>query len=118
MQDIEQIKQGLVKQQQDLQERLIRIRKDVSHRNSPLSSDWEEQVVERENDEVLSALEEAAERELEQVELALRRIEQGNYRHCQVCDCLIPLERLQILPHTTYCTRCSDELESASSRAG
>ena len=28
---------------------------------------------------------------------------------CKYCNCEIPMERLEVLPHTTTCVRCSDE---------
>ncbi len=28
---------------------------------------------------------------------------------CSKCDCVIPEERLEILPHTTTCVKCSKE---------
>ena len=114
MQELESIKQELLARQKELEARVKAINNDVSHINQPLSSDWSEQAVERENDEVLEALGIASQQELIQIKSALKRIENGTYRNCEVCNELIPFERIQLLPHTTHCTRCAEELESAS----
>ena len=114
MEDLDDIKRQLLERQKELESRVEAINKDVSHSETPLSNDWSEQAVERENDEVLEALGNASQQELVQIKAALKRIEKGTYRHCGVCNEIIPLERMQLLPQTTYCTRCADEIESAS----
>lgn len=111
--DLETIKNELLARQKELEARVEAINKDVSHIDSPLSSDWSEQAIERENDEVLEALGNASQRELIQIKSALKRIENGTYRHCDVCNDVIPFERMQLLPHTTHCTRCAEELEAS-----
>jgi len=111
--DLESIKIGLLARQKELEDRVKAINKDVSHINQPLSSDWSEQAIERENDEVLEALGKASQQELIQIKAALKRIENGTYRNCGVCGEMIPFERIQLLPQTTHCTRCAEELEAA-----
>ena len=114
MEDLEAIKQQLLERQKELESRVEAINKDVSHSETPLSNDWSEQAVERENDEVLEALGNASQQELIQIKAALKRIDNGTYRHCVVCTEVIPLERMQLLPQTTHCTRCAEEIESAN----
>ncbi len=41
--------------------------------------------------------------ELEQVERALAKLDEGTYGQCDVCGKDIGLERLQVLPHATLC---------------
>jgi RNA polymerase-binding transcription factor DksA len=59
------------------------------------------------------ALKRHLEKMLEQVELAMRRIEKGTYGVCEKCGGLINPDRLQVIPSATLCMRCA----SISSRA-
>ena len=49
---------------------------------------------------------------LEQVELALERIEEGDYGACVECLKTIPKTRLSALPYTPYCVKCASQIES------
>ncbi|OYD06638.1 TraR/DksA C4-type zinc finger protein [Paludifilum halophilum] len=49
------------------------------------------------------ALNEEDEEQLEEVEMALARMDTGEYGTCVVCDKEIPLERLEAVPETAYC---------------
>ncbi len=48
---------------------------------------------------------------LEKIEAALERIEAGTYGCCVECECRIPKTRLNAIPYTPYCVKCSSELE-------
>lgn len=106
------IKQKLESRQQELESRVTAINDDISHKHEPLSSDWSEQALERENDEVLEALGNSSQNELRQIKLALKRIENGDYSSCISCTEAIPIKRLELVPHTIHCTSCAQELES------
>lgn len=57
-------------------------------------------------------------RELAQIELALRRIKQGQYGVCDGCGGKIPVARLNALPYSTLCVKCQQESERDSSWLG
>lgn len=44
---------------------------------------------------------------------ALERYEKGEYAKCEHCGREIPYERLELMPYTTVCTKCSREEEKA-----
>jgi len=113
MQQLEQIKFDLEQRLQALEKRIRTINADISHLDQPLSSDWSEQALERENDEVLEALGNASKNEIAQIKRALQRIDAGTYRECEICGETIPLERLKLIPYTIHCTRCAEELETS-----
>lgn len=58
------------------------------------------ELYEREKD---TALNDRTTRELENIEKALARIEEGTYGTCSICGRTIPLERLEALPWTDRC---------------
>ena len=110
--ELEKVKNDLLKRQVELTSRVTAIDDDVSHKNQPLSSDWSEQAVERENEEVLEALGNASLVELNQIKNALERIENGTYLNCNVCGESINVERLKLISSTDLCTQCAEEVES------
>ena len=46
-------------------------------------------------------------RSLQDVELALRRIDEGTYGTCEMCGRVIPSERLEALPASSRCVGCA-----------
>lgn len=46
-------------------------------------------------------------RSLQDVEHALRRVEEGSYGTCEVCGKVIPPERLEALPASSRCVSCA-----------
>lgn len=52
------------------------------------------------------------EQELQRVDAAVRRLDQGQYGFCLRCRDAIPYERLKIHPTTTLCYECQAEVES------
>jgi DnaK suppressor protein len=51
------------------------------------------------------------EKNLERIDAALERIQDGQFGKCQVCSVEIPLPRLEALPFTLYCINCQKEIE-------
>jgi len=50
-------------------------------------------------------------KELAEIEEALKRIEEGNYGICKMCDEPIQEERLKIKPYAKYCIICREIIE-------
>lgn len=51
---------------------------------------------------------------LDEIELALRRIEKGTYGNCELCQCKIAPERLEVLPWVRCCITCQQKAEKPS----
>jgi DnaK suppressor protein len=60
-------------------------------------------AVERERDLTLSA---QARDAVEQIDLALAKMDAGTYGLCESCGSTIPEERLEALPHAALCVTC------------
>ena len=102
-----EIRTDLLSRREHLLERVNAIQDEVGHINKPLEQDFEEQAQQRENDEVLDALDRAARVELDQIEHALARMSNDEYERCAVCEGQIPLARLKVLPYTDRCVECA-----------
>jgi RNA polymerase-binding transcription factor DksA len=57
-------------------------------------------------DELMLALLSTTRRTVEEVDAALRRMDEGTYGLCQGCGATIPARRLGILPQTRFCAPC------------
>ncbi len=51
---------------------------------------------------------------LKKINEAIKRIEEGNYGECALCEETIELRRLQARPTTTLCIACKEEEEKAT----
>lgn len=91
----------------ELTRRIEAIETDIHHKKEPVEKDFAEQVTQRENDEVLSALDEEAQQTVHLIDVALARIKEGNYGVCASCGEKIPDERLKALPYATNCINCA-----------
>lgn len=80
---------------------------DLRHERDPLSADSEEQVTQRENEDVLRGLGISARASLQDVSRALERLERGEYFDCARCGLGIETERREALPETAVCARCA-----------
>jgi len=87
-----------------LQHRVSSIHEDFA---SGRDADWSEQAGERENDEVLNALESEAKIEIQQLSNAITRIEAGQYGICADCGEAIAPQRLAVQPAALKCIQCA-----------
>ncbi|HEX4946740.1 MAG TPA: TraR/DksA family transcriptional regulator [Blastocatellia bacterium] len=115
MEDYEPIRQQLNERHAAIRMRLQKITRDVQHANEPLNADFAEQAVQRENDEVLDALDNSIRAEIKQIETTLQRLEEGTYGVCESCGKRIPLKRLKALPHASRCVACAENVERTHS---
>ena len=75
----------------------------------PLDDDFAEQVVVREDDETLDAVERSALAEAALTRRALVRLNAGVYGLCLSCGQPVAAHRLEAMPATPYCIRCASE---------
>lgn len=109
MQEYEPLRHQLNARYAALQTRLQKITREVQHQNEPLNADFAEQAVQRENDEVLDALDNSLRAELAQIQVTLQRLDEGTYGICAGCEKPIPLKRLEALPHASRCVACAEK---------
>jgi len=105
--DLSAIRDGLLKRQAELRSRTASTRADLRHERDPLVADFADQAVQRSNDEVLAAISDSATGELNQISVALRRLDAGNYTTCAGCGDEIAAERLRTVPYTDRCAGCA-----------
>ena len=67
------------------------------------------------NEELNSQLAEVEARELEKIDTALEKLDDGTYGMCEGCNKAIPLARLKALPYATNCIECQRASEEDGS---
>lgn len=107
MPDLSAARDRLLKRQAELRQRTERANADLRHERDPLAADFADQAVQRSNDDVLAAISDSSQGELNQISIALRRIEAGHYTTCAACGSEIAAERLKAVPYTDRCAACA-----------
>lgn len=103
------VRERLLARRAELQQRAQRARADLQRQNEALSPDFAEQATQRENDDVLGAIEQSAKEELVQISQALARLDRGEYGLCMRCGEDIDSGRLEAVPHAERCAACARE---------
>lgn len=106
---------------QRLKEKLLRQRQEILTNLKELEAEWLvlsehdiETVEEAQKADLTSTFDQLAERErdeIEQIDLALIKMESASYGICEQCHKPISLQRLEVLPATRFCIKCADKQE-------
>ncbi len=93
--------------QQKLDELVLRAQDIESRLSDPGQADWEENASEMEGDEVEFEIGQLTKREIQEIEQAIARIDQGNYGLCTECGGKIDSRRIELLPFAGTCIKCA-----------
>jgi RNA polymerase-binding protein DksA len=107
----EDYKQRLLSLREEYEKKIGAIDADVHHKNEPVEKDFAEQATQRENDDVLNALNEDAKVIVSQINSALHRIDTEEYGICMECGIDISKERLDAVPYATLCIECAEKAD-------
>ncbi len=105
--DLQTTRRRLLARRDELAVRAAEAGSDLRREHEPLSPDFSEQAVQRENDDVLRSLGDAARGELASINRALVRIEAGSYLECAACGGAIDPRRLEAVPYADRCAGCA-----------
>ena len=104
MSEFAELKAQLKARLADLVNRAEVIEDDLRH---PLDADWAEQAIDLADDEALAGVDDVLRTEIQQIRLALLRIDNGTYGTCAKCGKEIGLQRLKARPIATRCIACA-----------
>ena len=105
MVDLDKAKQRLLDLKQEYQTRVDKIQHDMQNPDTDMTQDWDDQAVINEQNDVRKNLLVKAQQNLELVNNALLRIENGTYGICTVSGEEIEPERLEAVPFATTCIK-------------
>ncbi len=104
MTDDHQVRERLNERLAALASRVDAIESDFGQ---PLDDDFAEQAADREGEEAMDALENAALAEIDQIRAALHRLDAGSYGNCVTCGNAIAPRRLEVQPTASQCIACA-----------
>ena len=105
--EVQQAKDKLMQERKRLEQLLGRTADHLYRREEPYKEDFAEQAVETQNNEVVEQLDRDSQLEIQLIDKALQRIEQGRYGLCIECGEQISVERLAALPAVELCIDCA-----------
>jgi DnaK suppressor protein len=111
------VKKGLLKLKKRLTNRRREILKLVAHLEAEregLGQRNIEPVDEAQKEDLARLVHKLVERgreEVEEIDLAIDKMESGRYGRCELCSKSIPFKRLEVLPATRLCRKCSQMYE-------
>lgn len=109
--EIESLKQQLIDRKKQLLEETIssqNIIKELLNESSYDEMDYAEISSDSYN---LNILRDKQLEEIKEIDIALKKIKDGTYGTCEMCDEQIGIKRLKIKPHARFCIDCRPEYE-------
>ena len=103
---LEQLKAKLLRQRQEIFARLHSLENGWQALSEP-DSEIVEEAQKAQLTELFNRLDLQEQQQLEEIDQALARIAAATYGLCETCRKGISLERLQLLPASRYCRKCS-----------
>ena len=100
-------KETLLSLRTELLERVERTHHHLHERDTPVSANYAEQSVEMENQELVMNLDAEGRSEINEINAALKRIDDGTYGICQNCGYEINPDRLDAIPQAALCIKCA-----------
>jgi DnaK suppressor protein len=108
---MEQYRERLLTQQQQLVQRVLQLETELHNMEAERDIEHMDHAQEEAVNDELIALDEHSRQEMEEIQAALARIEDGTYGFCARCGDPIDPKRLEILPTARYCVQCQILLE-------
>ena len=91
----------------ELERRVDALVSDKTRKRGAISADFSDQAIDIENDEVIDEIEEVELKQLQQIDIAIKKMENGDYGFCHKCQKEISESRLKAMPYSTLCIKCA-----------
>jgi DnaK suppressor protein len=113
---LEQYRKRLLTMQQQLTQRVLRLETELHDMEADRDIERMDHVQEEAVNDEMVALDERSRQQVQEIQAALARIEDGTYGDCARCGMPIHPQRLETLPTARHCVRCQEQLETSRSR--
>ena len=122
--DLKKIREGLVKKKARILEELMSLRghsvnksiKDASGDLSSYTFHMADMATDLYDREFSLEMAEGERERLFDLDDAIKRIDEGTYGKCDMCDKHISKQRLKVMPQAQYCIKCQEEVEKSEGR--
>ncbi len=113
----DEIRRRLLSERAQLKDQLRRLEEMVELEDIGRSNHMADDATEAFEQTVGVALQRNVEAQIESIERALARLDDGTYGLCESCGGRIDRARLEALPHAQYCVECQSRREASGVRA-
>jgi RNA polymerase-binding protein DksA len=97
---------------QQVEQRVFRLETDLYHMEAERHIEHTDHAQEEAVNDEMIALDERSRQQVQEIQAALARIEEGTYGECTRCGASINPKRLEMLPTTRFCVRCQEQMET------
>ncbi len=111
--ELEFFQQELIKEADKIKENIQNARCKIELMRNQSPTDEGDYALLTNDSSIEQAIIEQLVKELEEIEIALKKIKKGNYGICEMCEDEIGIERLKIKPHAKYCITCREIIEKS-----
>ncbi len=112
--ELEYFKGILLSRKEQIQKNLSGVQEEMDELQTQELNDEGDYAAANSDSLVESAIITQQQKELEEIENALRKIESGEYGICEMCEDPIGFQRLKVKPHAVYCIDCREIVEKSN----
>jgi len=112
--EIEEFKKILEDRKEQILKNIQEFKSEIGELQSSEASDEADFATISSDSAIEEAISKKQEKELEEIEYALKKIEEGTYGICEMCEEEIGIERLKVKPQARYCIVCREIVEKSA----
>jgi len=112
--ELEEFKRILLERKEQISKNIQESKNEIGELKSSDASDEADFATISSDSAIEEAISKKQEKELEEIEYALKKIEDGTYGICEMCEEPIGIERLKVKPQARYCIVCREIVEKTS----
>lgn len=109
--DVKKFKEQLIQLREELLNLVQKTTENEKEYPSSEVGDSIDQAADSSARELLFELNHGERQRLEDIESALKKIEEGRFGVCENCGCLITKKRLKAVPYAHFCIKCKAKME-------
>ncbi len=110
--ELEIFRKKLADRRNELVKTLSEFRNESKEVETDIAQDVADKAESSYTKEFLLSLSDAERGQLFQIDAALKRIDKGEFGHCQMCQKEIGKKRMNALPWTPFCIECQEKAET------
>jgi RNA polymerase-binding transcription factor DksA len=109
--DLSDLRERLLARRHAIIARVARADDALGQLDAEHPAEFEEEAQDRNQARLVARLTQHGRAEIEAIDLAIARMERGEYGSCEGCEEPIDVERLEVLPTARLCTTCAETNE-------
>jgi len=111
--ELNYFKEILLSRKEQIESNINSVNSELNQINSLELNDEGDHASANNNSMVESAIVEQQTKELQEIDVALGKIANGEYGICEMCEDPIGFQRLKVKPHAIYCIDCREIVEKS-----